>query len=149
MPNQAEQLEQVALLIAEDDRGDRTLLEKVFKECGIKNRVYFAEDGQELINYLNDMVMYSDIHKASFLILLDLNMPRLNGKEALKILKGDRRFKQIPVLILSTSSSEEDVEDTYKLGANSYFKKPSDYKEFVELAKLIKGYWLQKAILPA
>jgi two-component system response regulator len=138
----------IVLLIAEDNQGDRTLLEKAFKESGIQNRLFFAEDGQELINYMNEAVVYSDMYKSSCLILLDLNMPRLNGFDTLKILKKDVRFKRIPVVILTSSSLEEDVAKTYELGANSYFKKPSDYKEFLDLAKLIKKYWLQKSVLP-
>lgn len=138
----------IAILIAEDNSGDRTLLETAFKESGIKNRIFFAEDGQELINYMNEAVVYSDLNKTSCLVLLDLNMPRLNGMETLKILKTDRRFKQIPVIIFTSSAQEKDVSETYQLGANSFFTKPVDYKEFVDFSKLLKKYWLQKATLP-
>ena len=139
---------EIAILIAEDNPGDRTLLEKSFKESGIQNRLFFAEDGQELVNYMNEAVVYSDLHKSSCVVLLDLKMPRLDGIETLRILKTDIRFKQIPVIILTSSGLEEDVSKSYQLGANSYFTKPSDYKGFLELAKMIKKYWLQKAVLP-
>ena len=138
----------IALLIAEDNQGDRTLLEKAFLESGIQNRLFFAEDGQELINYMNEAIVYSDMVKSSYLVLLDLQMPRLNGFDTLKILKKDVRFKKIPVVILTSSALEEDVAKTYEMGANSFFKKPADYKEFLDLAKLIKKYWLQKSVLP-
>ena len=137
-----------AILIAEDNPGDRTLLETAFKESGIHNRLFFAEDGQELINYMNEEIVYSDVNKSSYLILLDLNMPRLNGMETLRIVKGDRRFKQIPVVVLTSSGREEDVRDSYQLGANSYVTKPSDYSEFLDLAKLLKKYWLRNVVLP-
>ncbi len=138
----------IAILIAEDNPGDRTLLEKAFKESGIENRLFFAEDGQELLNYMNEAIVYSDLYKNSCLVLLDLKMPRLDGLETLKILKGDIRFKQIPVIILTSSGNETDVTKTYQLGANSYFQKPLDYKDFVALAKVLKKYWLQTATLP-
>lgn len=139
----------IVILIAEDNPGDRVLLESALKESGVQSRLFFAEDGQELINYMNEAVVYSDLHKSSCLVLLDLRMPRLDGMQTLKIIKGDVRFRKIPVVILTSSSDEGDVTKTYEMGASSFFKKPTDYKEFLEMAKMIKKYWLQKAILPA
>jgi len=141
--------EPIAILIAEDNPGDRTLIENSFKETGIKSRLFFAEDGQELINYMNEAIVYSDLNKSSCLVLMDLKMPRLDGARTLKIIKTDQRFKQIPVVVFSSSSLDKDVNDSYQLGANSYFTKPSDYKGFLDFAKLLKKYWLEKAILPA
>jgi len=140
---------QITLLVADDSPGDRTLLETALKESGVKNRIFFAEDGQELLNYMNEAVVYSDLNKASCLVLLDLKMPRLDGMKTLEILKKDVRFKRIPVVILTGLASEEDVSETYRLGANSFFRKPTEYAEFLDLAKLIKKYWLQKSVLPA
>jgi len=140
---------QIRLLVADDSPGDRTLLETALKESGVKNRIFFAEDGQELLNYMNEAVVYSDLNKSSCLVLLDLKMPRLDGMRTLEILKKDVRFKRIPVVILTGLASEEDVAETYRLGANSFFRKPSEYKDFLDLANLIKKYWLQKAVLPA
>lgn len=140
---------QIAILIAEDNPGDRTLIEKAFKESGISNRLFFAEDGQELINYMNEAVIYSDLNKSSCLVLMDLMMPRLNGTNTLRILKTDQRFKQIPIVVFTSSALDKDVNDSYQLGANSYFTKPSDYKGFLDFAKLLKKYWLEKATLPA
>jgi two-component system response regulator len=140
---------QIVLLVADDSPGDRTLLETALKESGVKNRIFFAEDGQELLNYMNEAVVYSDLNKSSCLVLLDLKMPRLDGMRTLEILKKDVRFKRIPVVILTGLASEEDVAETYRLGANSFFRKPTEYGEFLDLAKLIKKYWLQKAVLPA
>lgn len=147
MANPEEQ--QLAILIADDNPGDRTLIETAFKESGIKHRLYFAEDGQELINYMNESHVYSDVNKSHWLVVLDLKMPRLNGMDTLKIIKGDRRFKQIPVVVLTSSGLDKDINDSYQLGANSFFTKPNDYKGFLELAKLLKKYWLQNAALPA
>lgn len=148
MPNQSRN-EKIAVLIADDNPGDRALIEKALHESGIDNRLFFAEDGQELLNYMNETVLYSDLHKSSHLILLDLNMPRLNGMDTLKILKTDHRFKQIPVVVLTSSSHDKDVNAAYQLGANSYFTKPSNYPQFLDLAKLLKTYWLKKSTLPA
>ncbi len=138
-----------AILIAEDNPGDRTLLEKAFTESGIKSRLFFAEDGQELVNYMNESVVYSDMNKSSCLVLLDLKMPRLNGMDTLKILKTDRRFKQIPVVVFTSSGLDQDVNASYQLGANSFFTKPTDYKGFLDFARLLKKYWLEKASLPS
>lgn len=130
----------IAILIADDSPGDRTLIETAFKESGIQSRLFFAEDGQELINYMNESVVYSDTNKSSCLVLLDLKMPRLNGLETLKILKTDRRFKQIPVLVFTSSGLDQDINDSYQMGANSFFTKPVDYKGFLDFAKLLKKY---------
>jgi two-component system response regulator len=139
---------EISILVAEDNLPEQTLLQEAFLESGIKNPVSYFQNGQDLINFLNENVVYSDVRKAHYLILLDLNMPRMNGLEALKVLKGDRRFRQIPVVILTVSSLDEDIAKSYELGANSFFKKPLNYKEFVQLTKLIKKYWLQEALLP-
>jgi len=139
---------EISILVAEDNLPEQTLLQEAFLESGIKNQVGFFHNGQELINFLNENVVYSDVRKAPYLILLDLNMPRMNGLETLKILKGDQRFRQIPVVILTISSLDEDVAKSYQLGANSFFKKPLNYKEFVQLTKLIKKYWHEGAQLP-
>jgi len=138
----------IAILIADDSPGDRTLLEKAFQESGIKSRLFFAEDGQELVNYMNEFIVYSDVNKSSCLVLLDLKMPRLNGIETLKIIKTDRRFKQIPVVVLTSSGLDQDVNDSYQMGANSFFTKPVDYKGFLDFAKLLKKYWIERAALP-
>lgn len=148
MPDQSRN-EKIVILIADDNPGDRVLIEKALQASGVDNQLFFAEDGQELINYMNEAVLYSDLHKFSHLILLDLNMPRLNGMDTLKILKTDRRFKQIPVVVLTSSSLDKDVSAAYELGANSYFMKPSNYKQFLDLVKLLETYWLKKATLPA
>jgi CheY-like chemotaxis protein len=138
----------ISLLIVDDDADDRFLLDRALKDSGVQNQLRFIEDGQGLIDFLNDNLIYSDLHKSSFLILLDLNMPRLNGWEALKILKKDQRFRKIPVIVFTTSKTEEDVTETYALGANSFFTKPNDYEALKGFTQVLKQYWLEKATLP-
>lgn len=139
---------QVAILIAEDDEDDRMILKRAFRDCQVLNKIKFLQDGQELLDHLKDSFKGEHVSESSFLILLDLNMPRLDGREALKALKKDDVWKKIPVVVLTTSNNPKDIEYAYALGANSYFTKPLGYQELIVLVDLLKHYWLNTAKMP-
>src|SRR4051812_35757301 len=116
----------ITILMAEDDADDRMLTEEAFEESKLVNDLRFVEDGQELVDYLKRRGRYQDpcASPRPGIILLDLNMPRKDGRQALTEIKADPDLRNIPVIILTTSKAEEDVVRTYGLGANSYIQKP-------------------------
>ena len=132
------------ILIAEDDADDRTLLRDAFQINGRKEKLQFVHDGQELLNFLN----YKDPERLPDLIIMDLNMPRKDGREALKELKNNPHLAHIPVIIMSTSKSEADIAATYDLGVNSYVIKPSNFQTLVSSIKNLCAFWLQTTSLP-
>jgi CheY-like chemotaxis protein len=147
----AVKLDQYSIIVADDDEGDRFLINKAMKASGVEDHIHFVEDGQKLIDHLTEHLNATpsgERPKLPCLILLDLNMPRLDGREALKIMKGHIQLKEIPVVILSNSDNPEDVMGCYKGGANSFFTKPLDYLDLVQLMGLLKTYWFQNAKLP-
>ena len=138
-------------MVADDDEGDRFLINKAMKANGVEGPVKFFGDGQKLIDHLMESLNAAGSgHKPRFpcLVLLDLNMPGLDGRETLKIMKGHGELKGIPVIILSNSANPEDVMDCYKGGANSFFVKPLDYLDLVRFMGMLKTYWFQSAELP-
>jgi two-component system, response regulator len=145
------ELSQCSILVADDDADDRLLIQKAMKESGVTNGVHFLEDGQKLVDRLAEGLKSAhpgDHPDLPCLILLDLNMPRLDGRETLRIVKNHPELKEIPIVILSSSKNPEDVMNSYKEGANSFFTKPLNYRDLVELMGLLKTYWFQKARLP-
>jgi len=144
-------LDRCAILIADDDADDRLLIRKALEENGVKNQIQFLGDGQELVDHLNEHLKSTPSGKSPdlpCLILLDLNMPRMDGHTALKIVKGHDQLREIPIVILSNSKNPQDVSNSYQEGANSFFTKPLDYKDMVGLMDLLKTYWFQNARLP-
>jgi CheY-like chemotaxis protein len=141
----------VTFLIAEDDPDDRLMINEAFQESLVSNSIYFVEDGVELLNYLNRQGRYKDPSDAPTpdLILLDLNMPRKDGREALAEIKSDPRLRYIPVVVLTTSKAEEDIMRSYDIGAASYITKPVTFDGLVEAIKGFKQYWVQIVCLPA
>ena len=141
----------VTFLIDEDDPDDPLLINEAFQESLVSNSIYFVEDGVELLNYLNRQGRYKDPSDAPTpdLILLDLNMPRKNGREALAEIKSDPRLRYIPVVVLTTSKAEEDIMRSYDIGAASYITKPVTFDGLVEAIKGFKQYWVQIVCLPA
>jgi CheY-like chemotaxis protein len=140
----------VTILMAEDDEDDRELARQAMGQGRLTSEFRFVEDGEELLDYLLRRGRYADPKSAPrpALILLDLNMPRLDGREALRALKSHPALRQIPVIVLTTSKAEEDILRSYDLGANCYISKPGTFEGFGELMKVLDEHWLQLATLP-
>ena len=140
----------ITLLMADDDEDDRLLTRDALKEAKLANDFRFVEDGEELLDYLHQRGKYEDpaLSPRPGLILLDLNMPKKDGREALKEIKADPELRQIPVVILTTSQAEEDVLRTYDLGASSFIIKPVTFEGLVEAMKALARYWFEIVVLP-
>ncbi|MBI2201215.1 MAG: response regulator, partial [Armatimonadetes bacterium] len=138
------------VLMAEDDLEDRLLLKEALDECEFNQDLRFVGDGEELLDYLRRQGKYRSPHSSPqpSLILLDLKMPKKDGLEALKDIKEDLHLKCIPIVILTTSSSEDDVYSSYALGASSYLVKPGQFRLWIKLVKVVGTYWFEHATLP-
>lgn len=141
----------ITILIADDDPDDRMLAEDALNESRLGNDLYFVEDGEELMDYLHRRGKYADesLSPRPGLILLDLNMPRKDGREALKEIKSDPALRQIPVVALTTSQQEEDIYRTYDLGVNSYITKPVGFEDLVAAMSDMGRYWFEIVELPS
>ncbi len=141
----------ITILIADDDPDDRELTRDALAECRLANEVDFVEDGEELLDYLHRRGKFAKHAGEPLpgLILLDLNMPRKDGREALKEIKATPEFRRIPIVVLTTSKAEEDILRTYDLGVNSYVTKPVTFESLVEMIKVIGKYWFEIVELPA
>jgi CheY-like chemotaxis protein len=140
----------ITILIADDDPEDRMLVEEAFVESRLANDLRFVEDGEQLMDYLYRRGRYGDPASSPRpgVILLDLNMPRKDGREALKEIKSDPRLRQIPVVVLTTSRAEEDIFRAYDSGVNSFVTKPVTFVAMVELMKTLGKYWFEIVELP-
>lgn len=140
----------VTILMADDDEDDRLLTQDALTESRVVNEFHCVEDGVELLRYLRREGPYQDAekHPAPSLILLDLNMPRMDGREALAEIKADPTLRSIPVIILTTSKAEEDMIRGYGLGAASYISKPVTFDKLVELMRSLGRYWIEFVELP-
>src|SRR5580698_9512368 len=140
----------ITILMADDDPDDRRLTKEAFEESHLMNDLRFVEDGEELLDYLNRRGKYADPASAPWpaILLLDLNMPRKDGREALEELKKDPRFHTIRVVIMTTSKAEEDVVRSYNLSAASYITKPVTFERLVEVVRTLGKYWLEIVELP-
>ena len=138
------------IMLVEDNKDHLELTVSALKEANIKNNIVALKDGREAIAYLKGEGEYSNrkAHPLPMLILLDLKMPRVGGKEVLKVIKGDERLRTIPVVMLTSSAMGKDIEECYDLGANSYIIKPVSFGDFVEKVKSIPLYWLLINSLP-
>jgi len=138
------------ILMADDDADDRLLANDALLDCAFEGQVHFVEDGEELVNYLRRRGKYSEVEKnpRPGLILLDLNMPRKNGKEVLREIKADPTLRQIPVVVFTTSRSDTDIAAVYELGANSFVVKPTGYDDLVGIMRSLKQYWFSIVQLP-
>ncbi len=143
-------LKPVIFLMADDDPDDRLLIKEAFQESLVSNSIYFVEDGVELMDYLRWQNKFSDPADAPSpdLILLDLNMPRKDGREALAEIKSDPLLRYIPVVVLTTSKAEEDIMRSYDIGAASYITKPVTFDGLEEPIKGLGQYWVQIVRLP-
>lgn len=135
------------ILIADDDKDDQFLLATAFQQNGVTNPLEFFDDGSELIDYI-DLLKF-DEYKLPAFILLDLNMPRLNGIEALKRLKADSVLRSIPVVIFSTSQSAAQIRECYDLGANCYIIKPDSFHSLIDLSGQLYSFWTKVVALPS
>jgi len=139
------------ILMAEDDADDRLLVQDAFAECGASDTVKFVADGEELVDYLLRRGKYE---KASTsprpdLILLDLNMPRKDGREALKEIRAHLELRRVPVVVFTTSRADTDIDKVYELGANSFVTKPAGFDQLVTTVTKLTGYWFGTVELPA
>lgn len=141
----------IRILIADDDPDDRMLAEEALEENRLANDLHFVEDGEELMDYLRRRGKYAKPGSAPRpgLILLDLNMPKKDGREALEDIKSDPALRRIPVVVLTTSRAEEDVLRTYDLGVNSFITKPVEFEQLVEVMKDMGRYWFEIVELPS
>jgi CheY-like chemotaxis protein len=141
---------QLGVLYAEDDPDDRLLAEMAYRESGAVNPIAFVADGQEALDYLRGAGRHADRAGAPRpgIVLLDLNMPGMDGRETLRIIRADPALRRIPVVILTTSAAQEDVAGSYDAGANSYIVKPSAFSNLVALFDRVFGYWFEICSLP-
>jgi CheY-like chemotaxis protein len=136
--------------MADDDADDRLMTKEAFEESYLANDLRFVEDGVELLDYLKRRGKYVDPNSAPRpgLILLDLNMPKKDGREALEEIKKDSSLCRIPVVVLTTSKEEEDIQRSYQLHVNSYITKPVTFESLVNVVKVLGQYWLEIVELP-
>jgi CheY-like chemotaxis protein len=140
----------ITILIADDDEDDRLMAKEALAEARLLNDVRFVEDGEALLDYLRNRGKYADAGRfpRPGLILLDLNMPRKDGREAIREIKADPDLRQIPVVVLTTSEAEEDIYKTYDLGVNSFITKPVSFEGLVKVMKSLAQYWFSIVRLP-
>jgi CheY-like chemotaxis protein len=139
------------ILLADDDPDDRMLLADALTENGSVAELHTVEDGEQLLDYLRRRGRFKALGAAPAptLILLDLNMPKKDGREALRELKADVNLRRIPVVVLTTSRAAEDIVRTYDLGVNSFIIKPTAFKDLVEILKTLSDYWFDTVKLPS
>lgn len=137
----------IDILLVEDSEPDARLTQKALKEGKVKNRLWVVEDGVEAMNFLHQQGSYAGQPRPD-LILLDLNLPRKDGRQVLQEIKEDPVLRQIPVVVLTTSEAEEDVFRAYTAHANCYITKPLDLNQFIRVIKAIEGFWLTVVKLP-
>ncbi len=135
------------ILLVEDNPGDVRLAKEGLKESKVTNNLHVVDDGVEAIDFLHKEGKYADAVTPD-LILLDLNLPRKDGREVLAEIKADEHLRRIPVVVLTTSKSEEDVIKTYNLHANCYVTKPVDLDQFVKIVKSVNNFWFEMVTLP-
>jgi chemotaxis family two-component system response regulator Rcp1 len=138
----------VEILLVEDNPGDARLTRELLKEGKIHNHCFHAKDGVEAMDYLHREGAYASAPRPD-LILLDLNLPRKDGREVLSDLKADPELRNIPVVVLTTSEAEQDILRTYELHANCYITKPVDLDKFITIVRAIEEFWLTVVTLPA
>jgi CheY-like chemotaxis protein len=138
----------ITILLADDDEDDRLITQHAFARHHLANNLRFVVDGEDLMDFLHRRGKYGQAPRPG-LILLDLNMPKKDGREALKEIKADPSLRKIPVVILTTSGEEEDILKTYDLGANSYIRKPVGFEALVKIIDTLGTYWFQVVELPS
>jgi chemotaxis family two-component system response regulator Rcp1 len=137
----------IEILLVEDNPGDVRLTREALRDAKVRNNMMVASDGVEALAYLRQEGQYAGTTRPD-MILLDLNLPRINGFEVLDAIKEDAELKRIPVIILTTSQEEQDIIRSYNLYANAYVTKPVDLQQFIDVIKAIEGFWLEIVKLP-
>jgi len=139
------------ILMAEDDADDQLLVQEAFAECGLKEQLRFVSDGEELLDYLMRRGPYASAAAAPRpgLILLDLNMPRKDGREALREIRKHPDLRRVPIVVFSTSRADTDIREVYELGANSFITKPAAFDALVTTVTKMTGYWFGIVELPS
>jgi CheY-like chemotaxis protein len=141
----------ITILICDDDEDDQALTKQALEDAHISNALMFVEDGEQLLDYLNQRGVYAGekgLAPRPGLILLDLNMPRMDGREALQRIKSDPALRDIPIVVLSTSSADQDIVRSYQMGVNSFITKPVTFTGLVEAMNVLGRYWLEIVELP-
>ena len=140
----------MVILMADDDADDRLLAKDALAECQLAGDLHFVENGEELLDYLHRRGKYTQLAESPRpgLILLDLNMPKKDGREALREIKADPALRKIPVVVLTTSKADPDIGRIYELGANSFISKPVSFESLVDVMKTIGRYWFEIVELP-
>jgi CheY-like chemotaxis protein len=142
-------MQKLFILVAEDDSDDRFLLQTAFKEKGFNDKLEFVENGVELLEFLTRIQDDKTGHDTyPFLILLDLNMPKKDGREALKEIKQHPVFKKIPIIVFTTTKNESEIKRCYELGANTYIVKPVSFEGLLKVLDNIRTYWSATASIP-
>ncbi|MBK9121600.1 MAG: response regulator [Chloroflexi bacterium] len=137
----------IEILLVEDNAGDARLTQEVLKDSKIKNNLHIVVDGVEAMEFLHQRGIYSSAPRPD-IILLDLNLPRMDGREVLREIKEDDILRRIPVVIMTTSDDEHDILAAYDLYANCYITKPVDFQRFIDIVKTIENFWFSIVRLP-
>ena len=140
----------ITVLVADDDADDRLLIKDAFDENRVLNPLVFVNDGEELMDYLHHRGAYEDLRNAPLpgVILLDLNMPKKDGRTALREIKADEALQRIPVVVLTTSKTYDDIQHTYDLGVSSFITKPLTFEGLCDVVKALSHYWFEIVALP-
>ncbi len=144
------QANKTTIIMAEDDEDDRMMIREALKDAGVHVTVHCVENGEELLAFLQKRVTDGANREKSppAFILLDLNMPKLDGRKTLRMIRQSEHLKKIPIIVFTTSSAHEDIAQSYESGANSFILKPSSYVSMVDIMKTLKSYWLDTVSLP-
>jgi CheY-like chemotaxis protein len=145
--DQVNEYDFISILLVEDSLDDINLIKVAFDECNFLNKMYVARDGAEALDFLYKRGNHVNAIRPD-IVLLDLNLPKKSGREVLEQIKSDDDLKDIPVIILTTSKSEEDILNSYQLHANCYITKPVDFTRFIEIIKQLENFWFSIATLP-
>lgn len=140
-------MDEIFILIAEDDADDRFLLQSAFEENGYSDTLHFVENGVEVLEFLNTLALGNGAKMPRF-ILLDLNMPKKDGREVLREIKQHPVLRKIPVIIFSTTNNEQEMRRCYELGANSYITKPNSFESLIKTVSALRSYWISTTSIP-